>query len=480
MIFQKSLKEECGIVGIYGDKQAAHYAYLCLYALQHRGQEACGIASLNLDEESPAFHTHKGMGLVNECFNPDVLARIAGTASIGHVRYSTSGSKSEQNIQPFTFNSAIGPLGIAHNGNLTNAAEIRKRLENEGSIFRSNVDSEVFIHLLARSPGSDISKRIAHVMSQVEGAYSLVILSKDKLYAVRDPFGFRPLVIGKLKEAYVAVSETCALDLIDAKFVREVEPGEMVEIDLQGIKSHFPLQPKKPSAFCSFEPIYFARPDSRIFGQEIYQLRQRMGIELAKESPADVDAVIAVPDSGVPMAMGYGRELGIPVELGLVRNHYVGRTFIQPQQDIRDFSVKLKLNPVPSVLKDKRIAVIDDSIVRGTTSIKILRMLRAAGAKEIHLRVGSPPITHSCYYGVDTPNRENLLAAQQSVAEMREFLGADSLGFLSPEGLKRALGQKNENSYCMACFTGKYREAIHSTIKPQPTDKDGPGLFASN
>ena len=327
-MFSKSLKEECGIVGIFGDSQAAHFTYLCLYALQHRGQEACGIASLDLREENPKFKTHRSFGLVNESFDPEVLKKVAGTASIGHVRYSTSGSSSEQNIQPFTFNSAIGPLGIAHNGNLTNSDQIRKRLEAEGSIFRTDVDSEVFIHLLAKASGNDLAQRLAQVMGQVDGAYSLVILSKDKLFAARDPYGFRPLVIGKLKEAYVAVSETCALDLIDAQFIREVEPEKLVEIDGKTIKSYFPHSQKKPTSFCSFEPIYFARPDSKLFGEDIYQMRQRLGIQLAIESPAEVDTVIAVPDSGVPMAMGYGKELGVPVEIGLVRNHYVSRSKI--------------------------------------------------------------------------------------------------------------------------------------------------------
>lgn len=471
-----SLREECGVVGVIGAAEAANWVYLGLFAQQHRGQEGCGIVSL--DEQSE-FQTHKGFGLVAESFNPEILARLKGNRAIGHVRYSTQGGHIIQNVQPFYFNTVLGPIAIAHNGNLTNGTQIRQQLEASGSIFQSTSDTEVFVHLVARADEPTILGRIFQAMKKVTGAYSLTILSKDTLFAVRDPFGFRPLVIGKKGDGYVVASETCALDLIDAEFVREVAPGEVVEITPSGLNSHFPVERKK-SAFCSFEPIYFARPDSRIFGEEIYTLRRKMGATLAQEAPAKgADIVIAVPDSGVPMAMGYSEASGLPLELGLVRNHYVGRTFIQPAQEIRDFGVRLKLNPVLSVLKDKSVVVVDDSIVRGTTSAKIIRMIRQAGAREIHLRIGSPPITHSCFYGVDTPVRSKLLAAQMDVVAIREMLGCDSLAYLSVNGLRKSLAESGEGKFCMACFTGHYPEEIHATIPVQPTDENGPGTRAS-
>jgi amidophosphoribosyltransferase len=467
-------REECGVVGVMGDPEAAKLIYLGLYALQHRGQEAAGIVTMDKQGE---FHGHKAFGLVGDGFTKDILAKLDGNTGIGHNRYSTSGaSRMVQNIQPFSFKTQLGPVAIAHNGNLTNADQLRLELEAKGSIFQSTSDTEVFMHLIARSDKDQLLDRIVEAMKKVKGAYSLVLLTKDRLFALRDPYGFRPLVMGRRGSAVVVASETCALELIDADIEREIAPGEIVEIFPDGFaRSYFPVQnPRK--AFCSFEPIYFARPDSQIFGEEIYNLRKKMGAILAREAHVEADVVIAVPDSGVPMALGYAAEAGLPLELGLVRNHYVGRTFIEPSQSIRDFGVKLKLNPVGSSLRDKRVIVVDDSLVRGTTSVKILRMIRKAGAKEIHMRLGSPPITHSCYFGVDTPERGQLLAAQRNVEEIRDFIGADTLAFLSTKGLREALGSDNCNN---GCFNGDYPEDPCRPIPPQPTDATGgPGLKA--
>ena len=469
------LKEECGVVGVVGDADAANLIFLSLYALQHRGQEAAGIVTLNADGR---FSGHKTFGLVGDGFSKEILDKLEGSVGIGHNRYSTAGGRMIQNVQPFSFNTAIGSLSIAHNGNITNAKELRSQLEAEGSIFQSTSDSEVFMHLLAKNDSNSILERIVEVMKVVKGAYSLLILAQDRLFALRDPYGFRPLVIGRRGSAAVLVSETCALDLIDAEFEREVAPGEVIEIHSDGfIKSHIAVESSR-KAFCSFEPIYFARPDSRVFDEEIYALRKRMGVSLAEESDVAADIVVAVPDSGVPMAMGFASAANLPLELGFIRNHYVGRTFIEPSQSIRDFGVKLKLNPVSSVLKGKRVIVVDDSLVRGTTSLKIIRMMRQAGAKEIHLRLGSPPITHSCYFGVDTPDRSQLLAAQRTVEEMRDFIGADTLAFLSVAGLQRALGENNAKNYCYGCFSGDYPETLNQKIEPAPTDRYGPGIRA--
>ncbi len=478
-----SLKEECGVVGVLGHPDAAKMVYLGLFAQQHRGQEGCGIVSLDHSgaegSEPTKFHVHKSFGLVAESFNEEILARLKGDHAIGHVRYSTQGGHTIENIQPFHFRTGLGPLAIAHNGNLTNAAELRTSLEASGSLFQSTSDTEVFVHLIARAEAPNILGRIFAAMAKVSGAYSMVVQCEDRLFAVRDSFGFRPLVLGRRNDSYIVASETCALDIMDAEFIREVSPGEVVEITRAGMTSHFPLA-KRKTAFCSFEPIYFARPDSRIFGEEIYVLRRKMGEILARQAPAEgADIVIAVPDSGVPMAMGFAKVSGLPFELGLVRNHYVGRTFIQPAQDIRDFAVRLKLNPVLSVLKGKSVVVVDDSIVRGTTSEKIIRMVRQAGARKIHLRVGSPPITHSCFYGVDTPSRAKLLAAQKDVEAIRASLGCDTLAYLSIEGLREALAEKGEGRFCSACFSGQYPEPVHADIPPQPTDRHGPGLSAS-
>lgn len=482
MYMRRSLREECGVVGVLGDSEAANLVYLGLFAQQHRGQEGCGIVSLDRDApdgDHGKFNVHKSFGLVAESFNPEILGRLKGDAAVGHVRYSTQGGHIIQNVQPFYFRTSLGPLAIAHNGNLTNGTQIRHELEQSGSIFQSTSDTEVFVHLIARADAPSVLGRVFQAMHRVNGAYSMVILAEDRLYAVRDPFGFRPLVIGRRHHSHIVASETCALDLIDAEFGREVEPGEVVELTSDGkMTSHFPL-PKRKSAFCAFEPIYFARPDSRIFGEEIYNLRRRMGQVLAQEAPAEgADIVVAVPDSGVPMAVGYAEASGLPHELGLVRNHYVGRTFIQPAQEIRDFGVRLKLNPVLSVLKGKSVVVIDDSIVRGTTSAKIIRMIRQAGARTIHMRIGSPPITHSCFYGVDTPVRSKLLAAQKSVEAIRDFIGSDTLAYLTIEGLRRALADQGAGKFCTACFSGNYPENIHAQIPLEPTDRGGPGTRA--
>lgn len=473
------LKEECGVMGVIGDPEAANLIYLGLYAQQHRGQEACGIVTVDensRDEGELKLLAQKSFGLVADGISKEDIARLKGSMGIGHVRYSTQGGRLLQNIQPFFFNSALGPIALAHNGNLTNASQLHTELVESGSIFQSTSDSEIFLHLLAKGPKRSLHDRIADMMRQTRGAYSLVLLTGNELYAIRDPHGFRPLVLGKRGSAYVVASETCAFDLIDATFIREVEPGEVVCMSSQGLTSTFPIKSTK-KAFCSFEPIYFARPDSHMFGSEMYEIRKRIGAVLAKEAAVAADIVLAVPDSGVPMALGYAAESRLPVEIGLVRNHYVGRTFIEPTQAIRDFGVKLKLNPIISVLKDKRVVVVDDSIVRGTTSAKIIRMLRKAGAKEVHLRIGSPPVTHSCFYGIDTPKRADLLAANMDVQKMRDFFGCDSLGFLSLDGLRQALGE-NANQYCTACFDGKYSEDIFRTIPSSPTDRSGPGLFA--
>lgn len=477
-----SLREECGVVAVLGARDAAQLCFLGLFAQQHRGQEGAGIVSYDSagpdQGEMGRLHAHKAFGLVSDAFPEGVLSKLHGDTAIGHVRYSTQGGHLIQNVQPFHFRTAIGSLAIAHNGNLTNAQALRKELVESGSIFQGTSDTEVFVHLIARAQRATVRERLFAALDRVHGAYSMVLLAEERIFAVRDPFGFRPLVIGRRGESIIVASETCALDLIDAEFLREVAPGEVVEITRKGMESFFPLAPQKP-AFCAFEPIYFARPDSRIFGQVVYQHRRRMGTILAQEAPAlDADLVIAIPDSGVPMALGYAEEARLPLELGLVRNHYVGRTFIQPEQEIRDFGVKLKLNPVRSVLEGKSVVVIDDSIVRGTTSAKIIRMLREAGARRIHMRIGSPPITHSCYFGVDTPHRSALLAAQKDVTEIRAFLGADSLAYLSIEGLGRALDEGSEAKFCTACFHGRYPEKIHAEVARQPTDERGPGYFA--
>ena len=474
------LKEECGVAGVFGVENASRTLYLALFAMQHRGQEAAGMVTFDRPHDTPEkleLHVHKAFGLVAEGVTETVLQRLKGLFGVGHVRYSTTGGALLENIQPFQFKTALGAVAISHNGNLTNAREIRKKLEATGSVFHSTSDTEVLVHLIARSESSTIKERIGDALRQVTGAYSLAIITKDALYAARDPRGLRPLVLGTLDGGHVVVSETCALDLIGAEFVRDVEPGEVIEISKSGCSTWYP-QPKKPLSFCSFEPIYFARPDSLLFGESIYVRRRRIGEVLAEECPAEGDVVIAIPDSGTAMAEGFAKKSGIPLEVGLVRNHYIGRTFLQPDQKQRDTGVKLKLNPIKSVLYGKRVIVVDDSLVRGTTALRILKMIKSQGASEIHFRVGAPPITHSCFYGVDTPNRQELMAAQKTVAQIREHLEADSLGFISTEGLRKALKESDGKTYCMACFSGVYPENTGTSITTQPTDEQGPGLFS--
>lgn len=442
----------CGIVGISNHPEAANLAYLCLYALQHRGQESAGIVT----SDESGFHQHKAMGLVAEIFTQDALKILPGKIAIGHVRYSTTGSSTLENAQPFVANMLNGSLAVAHNGNLTNAMKRRVEMEKDGSIFQSTMDSEVIMHEVARQKGSSIVDRLAKALKNVEGAYSLVFLSDGQMIAVRDPKGFRPLVIGKLKDAYIVVSETCALDLIGAKLLREVEPGEILLFENGEMKSFHPFKEEKKEAHCIFEYIYFARPDSCIYGRNVYPIRKGFGMMLAREHPVEADVVIAVPDSGVPAAIGYAQETGVPFEMGLIRNHYIGRTFIEPRNEIRHFGVKIKLNPVREVLEGKSVVVVDDSIVRGTTSKKIVEMVRHGGAKEVHMRISSPPTMWSCFYGIDTPTREELIASKKSVEEIREYIGADSLGYLSQESLYWFEKISPREWFCDACFTGDY------------------------
>ncbi|MCL6480175.1 MAG: amidophosphoribosyltransferase [Firmicutes bacterium] len=442
--------DHCGVFGIYGHPEAAKLTYLGLYALQHRGQESAGIVSSDGSE----LRARKGMGLVEEVFTPEVLAALPGTAAIGHTRYSTAGDTALVNAQPILIDCNKGQLALAHNGNLTNANEWRRRLEHRGSIFQTTSDTEVIVHLIARAGGRNLTASVAEALNQVEGAYSLLLLTREELFAIRDPRGFRPLNLGRLGAAWVVASETCAFDLLDAEYVREVEPGELLRISRGGVES-VRFAPERPHQYCIFEHVYFARPDSMVFGRSVNSSRERLGRLLAREHPAEADLVTPVPDSGVPAAIGYAHESGIPFVMGLIRNHYIGRTFIQPEQAIRDFGVKLKLNPVRGLLAGRRVVLVDDSIVRGTTSRKIVRMVREAGAIEVHVRISCPPTIAPCYYGVDTPTRAELIAAQKSVEQIRDFLGADSLGYLSLESLRRAV-EDDRGCYCTACYTGTY------------------------
>ncbi len=442
----------CGIVGVYNVPEASKLSYLGLYALQHRGQESAGIAT----SDGTQIRQQRGMGHVSDIFSEDTLAKLPGNISIGHTRYATSGETVLCNAQPFVMNYAKGWLAIAHNGNLTNALHLRKELEAGGSIFQSSMDSEVFMHFIAENAQLPLRDRIMSACQKVEGAYSLLFLDEHELIAVRDPHGWRPLVIGKLGDGYVVASETCALDLLGATYLRDVEPGEMVYWNKEGMKSYKLPGPKVRQAQCVFEYIYFARPDSQIYGRNVYQMRVGYGRELAKEHPAIADIVVPIPDSGVPAAIGYAAESGLPFEMGLIRNHYVGRTFIEPKQAIRDFGVKLKLNPVRHLLEGKRVVVVDDSIVRGTTCKKIVSMLRKAGAKEIHMRISAPPTKWPCFYGIDTPTREELIGAQKSVAEICKYVGADSLGYLSEKALHWFEKLSPDEYFCDACFTGNY------------------------
>jgi len=442
--------EHCGLFGVYGHPEAANVTYLGLYALQHRGQESAGIVS----SDTHALHSYRNMGLVSEIFTRDVLRGLPGRSAIGHVRYSTAGTSDLKNAQPFTVHYVRGGLAVAHNGNLTNAHILRDELEAHGSIFQSTMDTEIIVHLIALSHEQDLAGRVVRALKQVEGAYCLLFLSEDEMIAVRDPHGFRPLVLGRHKNAYFVASETCAFDLIGAEFAREIEPGEMVVINEGGLTSLYPFAPVKPS-HCVFEFIYFARPDSFFFGRNVYGVRREMGVQLAREHPAEADIVIPTPDSGFSAAIGYAHEANIPIELGLIRNHYVGRTFIEPRQSIRHFGVKIKLNPVRELISGKGVAVIDDSIVRATTSRKIMKMIRRAGAQGIHVRISSPPITHPCFFGIDTPMKSELIASSHTIEEINRYITSDSLGYLSLEGLKRCVGDDN-SSFCYACFTGTY------------------------
>ncbi len=441
--------EECGVFGVYGHPDSANLTYLGLYALQHRGQESAGIVST----DGKKLYSQKEMGLVADIFTEDRIKKLPGHAAIGHNRYSTTGDSISINIQPILVNFALGGLAVAHNGNLVNAGILKAELEAYGSIFQSTMDSEVVIHLIAQSRMATLHERIVDALQHLQGSYSLLLLGEDELIGVRDPHGFRPLVLGQVGDAYVLASETCALDLIEATYIREIEPGEMVFIGSTGITSSFPFKQKEPS-HCIFEFIYFARPDSHVFGQNVYNIRKEFGRQLARETGIAADVVIPVPDSGVPAALGYAEEAGIPFDLGLIRNHYVGRTFIEPRQSIRHFGVKIKLNPVRDVLRGKRVVVVDDSIVRGTTSKKIIKMIRNAGASEIHMRISSPPTTHPCYYGIDTPTRQELIASSHSIEEIRKYITADSLGYITLDGVKKVVSKPM--NYCIACFCGDY------------------------
>jgi len=440
----------CGIFGIYNHPEAPNHTYLGLYALQHRGQESAGIVS----SDGKQLHHYRQMGLVSEVFTSDILKRLPGRSAIGHVRYSTTGSSELKNAQPFVAEYSKGGIAIGHNGNLTNAFLIRSELESSGSIFQSTMDTEIIVHLIARSKEKTFVKKTIDALNQVQGSYSLLFLTEQEMVAARDPLGFRPLVLGQLKDAAVVASETCAFDLIGAQFVREIEPGEILRITEDGIQSIKPF-PSTQHHHCIFEFIYFARPDSFIFHRNVYQVRRSLGIELAKEAPAEADMVVPIPDSGFPAAIGYAFESRYPLEMGMIRNHYVGRTFIEPEQSIRHFGVKIKLNPVKALMDNKRIVTVDDSIVRATTSRKINRMFRGAGAREIHVRISSPPITHPCYFGIDTPRRKELIASSHTVKEIQKYITANSLSYLSLEGLRRCV-RENADQFCYACFTGHY------------------------
>ncbi len=447
-------REECGVFGIYGHTEAAKLTYLGLYALQHRGQESAGIAT----SDGARLVAHKAMGYVNDGFNEEIFTRLAGTSAIGHVRYSTAGESGLKNAQPILIDCAHGEIAICHNGNLVNAQELRDALVAQGSIFQTTSDTEVLLHLYARSKAPTPEEALVEAVSQAQGAFSLVLLTKDRMIAVRDPHGFRPLTLGQLDGGWVVCSETCALDLIDAKWIRDIEPGEVFIAGPEGVKSIHPF-PASKRAHCVFEHVYFARPDSYVFGQSVNEVRTAFGERLAVEHPADADVVVPIPDSGVCAAIGYAEATGLPMKMGLIRNHYVGRTFIEPQQSIRHFGVRVKLNPVKSILAGKRVVLVDDSIVRGTTSRKIVKMVRAAGAKEVHLRISCPPTISPCFYGVDTPRRAELIAATHSLEEIRKYIGADSLGYLSLEGLLASVGP-TRSSYCTSCYTAEYPVAF--------------------
>jgi amidophosphoribosyltransferase len=452
--------DQCGVFGVFGHPEAAHLTYLGLHALQHRGQESAGIVS----SDGARLFAERGMGHVGKVFSKSNLERLAGTMAIGHVRYSTAGESKLVNAQPLRIEGGRGEMAIGHNGNLVNAARMRSDLEKSGSIFQTTSDTEIILHLIARSSRENLEEAIVDALQQVEGAYSLVFLFPGKMVAVRDPRGFRPLSLGRLGSATLVTSESCALDLIDAEFVRDLQPGEMLVVTEDGTSSYHPFPAVAPSP-CIFEYVYFARPDSLLYGRSVNVVRKRLGRELAREQPAAADLVVPVPDSGVSAALGYAEESGLPFEFGLVRNHYVGRTFIEPRQSIRHFGVKLKLNTVRNIIAGRRVVLVDDSIVRGTTSRKIVAMVRAAGAKEIHVRISCPPTTGPCHYGIDTPRRSELIASSHSVEEIGKFIQADSLGYLSRDGMYRAVGDLKAD-FCDACYTGNYPVPIPREAKP--------------
>ena len=442
--------EECGVFGIFGHSEASTLTQLGLFAQQHRGQEGCGIVS----SDGKDLHQFRAQGLVADVLYEVVLPRLVGSSAIGHTRYSTSGRNTIKEVQPFAVTCQHGDIAVCHNGNLPFAAARRRELEKDGAIFSSTSDTETILHSIARTPAKDVVDAIEKVVKETEGAFSLLFLTPEKLIVIRDPRGFRPLNLGKVGDAWCVASETCAFDLIDAKYEREVEPGEMLIIDANGIESRRPFEPK-PKAVCTFEHVYFSRPDSIIFGRSVNESRHKMGKQLALEHPVEADIVVPVPDSGVAAAIGYAKQSGINFRQGIIRNHYVGRTFIEPSQSIRSFGVRLKLNPVKDLIEGQRVVLVDDSIVRGTTSKKIVEMVREAGATEVHMRISCPPTTHSCYYGVDTPHRQDLIASRMSNEEIREYIGADSLGYLSMEGMLAAIGIDSGSS-CTACWSGHY------------------------
>ncbi|MBZ5555648.1 MAG: amidophosphoribosyltransferase [Acidobacteriia bacterium] len=443
-------KDECGVFGIFGHPEAANMTYLGLYALQHRGQESAGIAA----SDGERVRISRAMGYVADVFDGQTLASLPGSLAIGHVRYSTAGESKLLNAQPIVIDCTHGQVGVCHNGNIVNARELRDDLVRQGSIFQSNSDTEVILHLYAKSKARHVEDALVEAVTQIQGAFSLAVVTKDRLVAVRDPHGFRPLALGRMDDAWVIASETCAMDLIGATYVRDVEPGEVLIISADGLRSVKPFPPAT-LAHCIFEHVYFARPDSYVFGRSVNEVRTDLGRFLAREQPVAADVVVPVPDSGVCAAMGFAEESHVPLRMGLIRNHYVGRTFIQPQASIRHFGVKVKLNPVRSVLDGKRVILVDDSIVRGTTSQKIVKMVRAAGAKQVHVRISCPPTISPCFYGVDTPRKQELIAATHTIEEIRSFLGADSVAYLSLEGLLSAVGTQR-TSYCRSCYTGEY------------------------
>src|SRR6266576_39521 len=469
-------REECGVIAIYAHPEAEKLAYLGLHALQHRGQESAGIVT----SDGMTLHPYKAMGLVADIFTEEVLSQLHGTLAIGHTRYSTAGDSALLNAQPILVQSNKGRVALAHNGNLVNAPEIRARLETQDSIFQTNSDTEVIVHLIALSKEHTLPEAMADALRRVEGAFSLVMMSNDRIFAVRDPRGFRPLAMGRIpalegqkRDTIVFASETCAFDLIGAEYVRDVKPGELIIVSAEGVSSRF-YSTAAPQSSCIFEHVNFSRPDSLVFGRPVQTSREELGRQLAREAGVEADLVVPVPDSGVTAAVGYAAESGIPFRFALIRNHYVGRTFIEPSQKVRDFGVRLKLNPVRSLLEGKRVVLIDDSIVRGTTSRKIVRMVRGAGAKEVHMRISCPPTISPCFYGVDTPRKNELIAANNTVEEIRKYIGADSLAYLSLDGLKKACHDGEKTTYCSACYTGKYPTNLVDVEEIQPAVVEKP------